>query len=185
MGWSEVYLLPQGSKMDPVAYAAKATEVLLSMGVIADDGYENEGWFGMGDEHLAPFDHGPDADYGFDYCVIYGKPSLLVVPADTGGIVEPRCPACGGDVGEPYFALVYDDEGNPTGHWQTNFDDARVTCPRCGGSFRMKDALGEGIYVTDKYVNFHDAIPQITQGWLDEFERAMGQRHLVRTYGDT
>jgi hypothetical protein len=185
MGWSDVYLLPQGPDPDPARYAARAAEVLLGMRVIADGVYEREGWFGSGDQALLPFEHRPgvDDDYGFDWCVIYGRPPLMVVPTDE--IVEPRCASCGGDVGRPYAELLYGDE---KGLWETGFDHARVTCPACGGVFRLdqlKDGLGEGIYLTSRYVNFHDAIPRIRRRWLDDFDRLMRQPHAVRTYGAT
>src|SRR5688572_20096826 len=117
MGWSDVYLLPQGSDTDPRAYAARAEEVLKAMGVIADADYEHEGWFGFGDRNLDPFEHGGEHDYGFDWCVIYGKPPLMIVPTEE--IVEPRCPACGRDVGRQYNALQCDDEGELTELWHS------------------------------------------------------------------
>jgi hypothetical protein len=88
-------------------------------------------------------------------------------------------------VGGPYFELLYGDE---KGLWETGFGDARVTCPDCGGVFQLdqlKDRLGEGIYLTNRYVNFHDAIPRVRRRWLDDFDRLVRQPHAVRTYGAT
>src|SRR5688572_24330390 len=149
MGWSDVYLLAQGGDADSVAYAVRAAEVLRGMGVIGVADSEHEGWFGSGERSLDPFEHGVEHEYGFDWCVIYGKPPLMLVPTDE--IVEPRCPKCWRDVGKPYYELQAVVNGELSERWETGFDDARVTCPGCGGSFRLdqlKDALGEGIYLS-------------------------------------
>jgi hypothetical protein len=187
MGWTDVYLLPQGSDREPADYAARAAEVLLGMGVISVGGYEYEGWFGLGDRHLLPFLHEPDHEYGFDHCVIYGRPALTLVPASPE-VVAPHCPACAADVGREYHALLFDDDGEETPVWDGGLGDARITCPRCGRTFRpdrLNDRLGGGIYLTDKYVHFSDGIPALKPAWAAEFDRLMGCRHAVRTYWGT
>jgi hypothetical protein len=184
MGSTDIYLMSERSaEMSPVQYAERAVELLTRTNVICVADYEEKGWFGLGDESLLPFEHQPEDEYGFDLCVVYGRPELALVPLEEE--VEPRCPACDTDVGAAHNQIVCqiaDEE------LETGVGDVRITCPGCGQSWRLDqlmDKLGNGLYLTDRYVNFNDVIGRLRPQWLAEFDRAMGVRHVVRTYWST
>src|SRR4051812_44750023 len=104
MGSSDIYLIPDGSTTSPADYAARAVELLTRSNVIHVSDYEEEGWFGLGDESLLPFEHQPEDESGFDLCVVYGKPQLALVPLEEE--VEPHCPACDTDVSTQHNQIV-------------------------------------------------------------------------------
>ena len=203
MGWSDVYLIPDASSAaagqplaDPRRYAERAAQVLTGMRVIDGPYDDDEGWYAAGDASLAPFDREevsaddyPEGvvavdDLGFEACIIYGKPDLTLVP--LGEECQPQCPRCGEDVGEAYFTLVeaiVDREPSAP-----SFAEARVACPACGGSFRfneLRDALGSGIFLVNRYVNFHESVPRVRPEWLATFNGAMGVVHTAHVYGAT
>ena len=205
MGWSDVYLIPAASSgaggqplADPRRYAERAAEVLTAMGVIDGPYDDDEGWYAAGEANEAPFlrehpiVHDPSGvvineEIAFETCIIYGRPELTVVPLEED--VDPRCPRCGADVGTEHNATLIallDDEGKPK--TATGFADARVACPECGGSFRLDeltDALGGGIFLVNRYVNFHECFPRVRPEWLAAFNRAMGIEHTAHLYGGT
>ena len=186
MSSTTVYLLPEGSSVEPKAYGARVKAALLKMGVIGKERYDDEpNWYVAGPNSNAPFKEVDPHDIGFEYCIVMASPNVAVVPQDPA--VEPRCPHCGADVSALYNDLVNDIETAYTGRKKSQkYLEARLACPRCDRASALPELRDEiGIFLSGTWVNFEETQSELRDEWLATFNDQTGWRHRALTYGYT
>ena len=183
MGNTTVYLLPEGQSIEPKLYGARVKAVLLKMGVIGKERYDDErNWYVAGPSSNAPFKEADPDDVGFEYCIITASPNVEVVPQDPA--VEPHCANCGTKLSGLYYDLINEIEMNYQG-WKKaqKYIDARITCPNCARAWALPDLKDDiGVFLSGTWVNFEDIQSELLPAWLTAFNEQTGWQHRALTY---
>jgi hypothetical protein len=183
MGALSIYLIPE-TEVEPEIYGRKARQVLLDMGVIEDENYEEPNWWVAGPSSAGIFEDGDDEDIGFEFCILYASKHVDIVPQEAAEF--PLCPACDASVSDQFYDLVngfeekYEDE--PAEKAEA-LKTAVVTCPACGAASAIASLKTDvGIFLSGTWINFEDPPGPLRADWLEKFDAATGWKNRCLEY---